>query len=71
MSVVVFHGIPEEFLFLADTVDGFDQAAREQVGKFPYYGVDFFVQKFEICIGFFSYFTQGASIPQWGFLCRL
>jgi len=33
--VIIFHGIPEEFLFLADTVNGFNQAAGKQIGKLP------------------------------------
>jgi hypothetical protein len=44
MTVGQFGLIPEEFLLGADTVNGFDQAAGEQVGESPDDAVDFTVQ---------------------------
>ena len=35
MTVIIFHGIPEEFFLLANAVYGFNQATRKQVGKLP------------------------------------
>ena len=61
MSMIIFHCIPEEFLFLTDTVNGFNQAAREQVGKFPDNIVHFFVKKFKISIGLML-FKNGPTV---------
>ena len=51
MAVAVFADIPEVFLFHANAVDGFNQAAGKKIGKRPDNLIDFLVEQFKVRIG--------------------
>ena len=61
VSVLVFRGIPEEFLLLSDAVNRFDQTPWEQVCECPYYLIHFLIEEFEIEVVIFEFLIDPAA----------